>query len=81
MMKRCSSCKQSKPLDEFNRSRKARDGLQCQCRECQRRAQARYAKTAKGKATKRRHDVSRFTRGPGLDRWVEKIAREAEEET
>lgn len=97
-MKHCSSCKQSKPLDEFNRARKECDGRQSRCRECGnqamreyrqtekgktvlRQGQKRYAKTKKGKAARRRYQASRYTKGNGLDRWVEKIAREAEEET
>ena len=34
--KRCASCKQSRPLTEFNRRSKSRDGLQPTCRECNR---------------------------------------------
>jgi hypothetical protein len=33
-VKRCCTCRQTKPLTEFNRLRKARDGLQYSCREC-----------------------------------------------
>jgi hypothetical protein len=32
--KRCSLCKQWKPLEEFHRNRTRRDGLQLRCREC-----------------------------------------------
>ncbi|MFD5866326.1 hypothetical protein ACFWGP_15310 [Agromyces sp. NPDC127015] len=31
---RCSACRQSKPIADFNRLRSARDGLQPICREC-----------------------------------------------
>jgi len=34
--KRCSTCKVVKPLDDFNRLRKAKDGRQYSCRECNR---------------------------------------------
>jgi hypothetical protein len=33
-MKRCSRCKQLKPLDAFNRLSRAKDGLQWNCRDC-----------------------------------------------
>jgi hypothetical protein len=32
--KRCCTCQQVKPLDEFNRLAKAKDGRQASCREC-----------------------------------------------
>jgi hypothetical protein len=35
--KRCSTCRELKPLSEFNRYRKAPDGHQWSCRECNRR--------------------------------------------
>lgn len=34
--KRCSMCGESKPLDEFNRDRAAKDGRQGRCRACSR---------------------------------------------
>lgn len=34
--KRCCTCKVTKSLDEFNRLKKARDGRQPSCRECNR---------------------------------------------
>lgn len=34
MAKICSICKQSKPLTEFNRNKRKRDGLQTHCRIC-----------------------------------------------
>lgn len=33
-MKKCSKCKQSKPLDDFNISSRAKDGHQAYCRNC-----------------------------------------------
>ena len=32
--KRCSMCKQWKPVEEFHRNRRKRDGLQLRCRDC-----------------------------------------------
>ena len=44
-MKRCGTCRKSKPLSDFNRKRKASDGLQEVCRECNRASsRAYYAK-------------------------------------
>ncbi len=36
MMKTCVRCKEIKPLGEFCGNKKAKDGLQSQCKECQR---------------------------------------------
>ena len=33
-VKRCSTCKEVKPLDEFNRRSAAKDGRQWSCRDC-----------------------------------------------
>lgn len=33
-VKRCCTCKQIKPLDEFNRMTKSKDGRQGSCRDC-----------------------------------------------
>lgn len=41
-MKTCTSCKQQKPLDSFNKKKKAKDGLQSTCRECNRQQFQRY---------------------------------------
>jgi hypothetical protein len=35
-MKRCSACKQWKPVDQFNQRAKSRDGRQPKCRTCSR---------------------------------------------
>ena len=35
-MKRCSKCRVERPLTDFAKDRKRRDGLQCQCKLCQR---------------------------------------------
>lgn len=42
-MKRCSSCGEDKPLDQFGSNRAKKDGLSVYCRECTRaRLRARY---------------------------------------
>lgn len=33
-LKRCTSCGEAKPLDQFSRDKKRSDGLQCQCKAC-----------------------------------------------
>ena len=33
-MKKCSQCRQIKPLDDFYKDKRAKDGLQCECKEC-----------------------------------------------
>lgn len=40
--KRCVICKESRPLAEFNRRVRSRDGLQPHCRECNRKHSAAY---------------------------------------
>ena len=35
-MKRCSKCKEWKDESEFNKNRKNKDGLKCQCKKCDR---------------------------------------------
>ena len=40
--KRCSGCKEVKPLDEFNRLARAKDGRQWNCRECNRKWHAEH---------------------------------------
>lgn len=42
--KECSTCGQTKPLDEFGRSRNRRDGRDARCKECRARLKReRYA--------------------------------------
>lgn len=36
MTKTCCTCKQEKPVDQFNKNRASKDGLQGRCRECSR---------------------------------------------
>lgn len=43
-MKRCTICKQERPVTEFNKRKRSADGLQPHCRACNReRSQAYYA--------------------------------------
>lgn len=36
LMRRCSSCKQEKTTDNFNKNQSKKDGLSCSCKECHR---------------------------------------------
>lgn len=62
--KRCSQCKQNKPLSEFSKNRSTKDGLQDWCKSCLKayqqtdkgkavysKAAAKYYRTPNGKAT------------------------------
>lgn len=49
--KQCSKCKESKPLSEFHRYRKSRDGLQPRCKPCNRLSAARWNIANKDKHT------------------------------
>ena len=40
--KRCKTCSQDKPLEEFNRNKTAKDGLQYSCKACVREYQKGY---------------------------------------
>jgi len=57
----CGSCKQQKPLADFNKNRSSKDGLQAYCRPCNRAMVLKWQKdhpdkaNAKGTAWKREH--------------------------
>jgi len=51
--KRCSTCKETKPLDEFSREKRAKDGRRSQCKVCASALQKVYDQTEKRKATKK----------------------------
>lgn len=42
--KRCSKCGQYKTLSDFNKNKKAKDGLQSECRECHAETMRKYLK-------------------------------------
>jgi len=52
--KRCSHCKQFKPISEFCKNQTRKDGFQNHCRACQK----IYAQSEKGKAAHIRYDKS-----------------------
>lgn len=41
-MKKCTSCKEDKPLTEFNKKKRSKDGLQDSCKLCSRKRSRRY---------------------------------------
>ncbi len=56
--KRCSSCRETKPLSAFNRDRSRKDGRQPYCRDCQHRLKAAYR--AKRQAKQRHRSLLRW---------------------
>ena len=49
-MKTCSTCRTSKEFSAFNKNASRQDGLQSNCRECNKKASANYYKNNKNKA-------------------------------
>ncbi len=52
--KRCARCGEDKPLSEFHRNSRSRDGLHSYCRKCNTEKAAAHLKTDKGKAALKR---------------------------
>lgn len=76
-MKRCSRCKATLPLAEFNRCSAAPDGLQWMCRRCQVVAnrQARYRNPERAKRDWRRQNARRRDAAPEKQRVHQVVAR------
>ena len=53
-MKTCVRCRLSKPLSEFHKNSRSKDGLYSYCKECNKEKAAQYLKTDKGKAALRK---------------------------
>lgn len=64
-MKKCTICKETKHLDDFNKKSKAKDGLQPQCRECSKKKSKDYYSRNKERQKKQIH-LSRLERKKGL---------------
>lgn len=45
MKKRCSICKRKRPLSDFNKNSRRKDGLQTKCRECSKKKSRTYYAT------------------------------------
>lgn len=62
--KRCSTCREIKPLTEFNKLAKAKDGRQYNCRECNKRYHhdnwERHMEQIRGHTEVRRNTIRRF---------------------
>ena len=95
MQKQCSKCQQIKPLSEFHRNERSRDGHKSRCKPCnnadsavwkqqnQERASKRYAEWAAKNRDKTRAASKRWNeRHPGLawQRRIAKVGREVENE-
>lgn len=52
-MKPCTRCKKTKPLDQFPKEKRNRDGRSSWCKACYRKASAAYRATPKGHAATR----------------------------
>ncbi len=52
--KRCPKCKQFKPISEFHKDKRGKDGLQGYCKTCGKIAHRKYQKTEKGKLAYRK---------------------------
>jgi hypothetical protein len=60
--KRCTSCKEIKPITEFYTNRSARSGYGCWCKECDKASKRTYYKSEKARAADRaRYLVRRST--------------------
>jgi len=53
--KKCPTCKELKPLEQFYRNRSARDGYNTYCKSCA----ARYAASSQGRIIRRRYERSK----------------------
>lgn len=52
--KKCSTCKEVKPLDSFNRNASQKDGKSIQCKECRRACDAKYREKNKDRVAERK---------------------------
>jgi hypothetical protein len=71
-LKSCSKCRLEKPMDEFNRFSRTRDGRQSYCRACSSAANrpATEAKSAERAARRKARDDRPDQRCPGCEQWV-----------
>lgn len=51
--KRCTKCKEIKPVSEFSKNRTRKDGHHCWCKNCISKSYSKYSQTEKGKETHR----------------------------
>jgi len=65
-IKKCSRCGAAKPLNEFNKDKRAKDGLQVKCRECSKEIWKLWSSDPQTRLEKRNYDLKRKY---GLDLW------------
>lgn len=54
-MKICSKCKQTKPISDFHKNHRCKDGHRSDCGTCRCEYQKRYRRTKRGQATQERY--------------------------
>jgi hypothetical protein len=55
VQKKCSKCKQTKPIDDFYEDKRHKDNLASCCKVCENQRQAKYRKTEKGKEARAKY--------------------------
>lgn len=67
MTKRCSKCKQEKPLSQFNKSRHSKTGLVSQCTPCRSKAAKEYRHKNPHKV---KQDITRIWKYHGVENFT-----------
>lgn len=73
-MKTCAHCGEEKPLDEFNRNRRTKDGRDHRCKPCHRKASTEWQRGA-GKAAHAEAVKAYFRRHPEKRREIDRAMR------
>ena len=68
-MKICSTCKVLKPLDNFYRDKRAKDGLHSQCKECEKKYEKNRDRNKKRVSAKRYRESHKAIEKARLQRW------------
>lgn len=75
--KRCTICKETKPLSEFNKNSRRRDGLQSACRECNRKRARAYYERNRDAHKQRCAELKRARRDENHQRMVSLLREQA----
>lgn len=62
----CSVCKQEKPLSEFCKHRRAKDGLNCACKDCARKRTEAYRERTRKKEKEKQAKREATRQAPGF---------------